>query len=165
MKISLPYIPDFFEKTLGSLKKHNIILYPKNTNNLTTIVKKGKDRTELNKETNVVYKITCKDCPASYVGQTKRQLQLRINEHKNDYKKEPGKHSVITSHMLTQNHKFDFDNTIILDKEKQLTKRLISEMLHINLQHSSINKKEDSQTLHLPYKTILKKLRSNSSSS
>ncbi|KYN14843.1 hypothetical protein ALC57_12952, partial [Trachymyrmex cornetzi] len=33
---------------------------------------------------NVVYKINCKNCDASYVGQTGRKLKTRINEHKND---------------------------------------------------------------------------------
>jgi len=35
--------------------------------------------------TQNVYKINCNDCSASYVGQTKRQLGTRINEHRNKY--------------------------------------------------------------------------------
>ena len=32
---------------------------------------------------NVVYKINCKDCNASYMGQTSRILKARIKEHRN----------------------------------------------------------------------------------
>jgi len=32
---------------------------------------------------NVVYKINCQDCDASYVGQTKRILNTRISEYRN----------------------------------------------------------------------------------
>jgi len=35
----------------------------------------------------VVYKIECKDCETSYVGQTKRRLTTRIREHRNNINK------------------------------------------------------------------------------
>jgi len=41
-----------------------------------------KDKLPQWSHTNVVYKIECKDCDASYVGQTSRMLKTRIKEHK-----------------------------------------------------------------------------------
>jgi len=35
---------------------------------------------------DVVYKLCCKNCDASYVGQTSRQLKTRISEHRNHRK-------------------------------------------------------------------------------
>jgi len=32
-----------------------------------------------------VYKISCKNCDAIYVGQTKRKLNIRISEHQNQF--------------------------------------------------------------------------------
>ena len=45
-----------------------------------------KDKLELLEQNGLVYKNKCKDCEASYVGQTKRQLGTRIKEHKTDKK-------------------------------------------------------------------------------
>ena len=56
-------------------------------NKLNRIIKTGKDRLQPMEVSNVVYKISCKECNATYVGQTKRQLGTRIKEHKTDIKK------------------------------------------------------------------------------
>jgi len=53
-----------------------------------------------------VYKIDCKDCEASYVGQTKRRLTIRIREYRNDINKKSGIPSVISTHRL-QDHDFE----------------------------------------------------------
>jgi len=77
----------------------------------------------------VVYKLNCKNCDVSYVGQTKRRLNTRASEHQKDINKKTSNHSVITEHRLEFNHEFEWDNLIILDKEKQYYRRLISEMI------------------------------------
>ena len=50
-------------------------------NKLSSIIKLGKDKTDNDNQANVVYKINCKDCNTSYVGQTSRRLQVRAKEH------------------------------------------------------------------------------------
>jgi len=85
----------------------------------------------LQHQKNIVYKILCKECDASYVGQTSRKLMTRIKEHKNYIQRTSTTHSVITNHKLNCNHDFDWDNVMILDKKHFLLKRLISEMLNI----------------------------------
>jgi len=42
------------------------------------------------------------------MGQTKRQLKTRINEHVKNIKIEESKHSVISKHMLENNQSFDW---------------------------------------------------------
>jgi len=63
-----------------------------------------------------MYKIDCKDCEVSYVGQTKRRLTIRIREHRNDINKKSDIPSVIFTHHL-QDHDFDWNNVHILDNE------------------------------------------------
>jgi len=76
----------------------------------------------------VVYKITCHDCDASYVGQTKRQLRTRIKEHVSDINKKNGSPSVISEHRLNFNHEVEWENIKIMDNEQSYQKRIISEI-------------------------------------
>ena len=64
---------------------------------------------------DVVYKLACKDCNASYVGQTKRQLQIRMKEHSNDINKKSNP-SVITCHRLNTDHEFDWHGVEVMDE-------------------------------------------------
>ncbi|KYN41410.1 hypothetical protein ALC56_04173 [Trachymyrmex septentrionalis] len=85
-------------------------------------------------QSNVVYKIDCKDCDASYVGQTSRCLKTRITEHKNHINRNTTQHSVITQYRIDLGYDFNWDKVHILDKEQILHKRLLSEMIHIKRQ-------------------------------
>jgi len=111
------------------IKKSNFIVGFKGINKLNNFIKVQKDETNFMSKNNVVYKILCNNCDASYVGQIKRQVQTRIKEH-NNIRLEPSRHSVITEHILEFNHSFDWKNIKILDYEPNYNKRLISEMLH-----------------------------------
>jgi len=71
---------------------------------------------------------------ASYVGQTKRKLNTSVCEHRKDINKKTSNHSVIMDHRLKFNHDFDWDNPLILDKEKHYYKKLILEMMNIKAQ-------------------------------
>jgi len=62
----------------------------------------------VNSNNNIVYKICCKNCDAFYVGQTKRQLKMRINEHVKNINLKESKHSVIIDHIFEKNHTFDW---------------------------------------------------------
>ncbi|EFN64872.1 hypothetical protein EAG_06537, partial [Camponotus floridanus] len=70
------------------------------------------------------------NCDASYVGQTKRHLETRLREHKNNAG-QPFKPSVITDHIINENHSIGWDEIKILDHEPHYFKRLISEMIFI----------------------------------
>jgi len=67
------------------------------------------------------------------VGQTKRQL-TRINEHEKNVRFDESKHSVITKHMIENNHTFNWHNVKIMNYEINYFKRLISEMIYIKTQ-------------------------------
>ena len=92
------------------------------------------------------------------MGQTKRQLKTRLNEHIKNSSSNTLKHTVITEHTLEYNHTFDWQNKKILDCETNYYKRLISEMIHIKLQTNGINYMEDTELLYSGYSNLLSKL-------
>ena len=72
---------------------------------------------------NVVYKFTCKSCPASYVGETKRAIRTRINEHKKNNNPE----AVMYQHTKNFSHEFHCFNVKIIDYESNYKKRIIEQ--------------------------------------
>jgi len=124
-------------------------------NNLRGCIRVHKDSNNLLSNNNVVYKISCKNCSASYVGQTKRQLKTRIREHSNNIRLSLSRHSVITDHVLEFSHSFDWENVKILDSEPNYFKRCVSEMLHIKEQQNGLNAQKDTELLDSSYFDIL----------
>jgi len=92
------------------------------------------------------------------VGQTKRKLRTRVNEHRKNINKDASEYSVITEHRIERNHDFDWDNPEILDQEQNYYKRIISEMIHIKSQKNSINLNSDTEYLDGSYFDILDRI-------
>jgi len=153
--IVLPYIKNISEKINLSIDKSKYLIGYRILNKLTAFIKRHKDRNKFELNNNVVYKISCNNCNASYVGQTKRQLKTRINEHMKNIALDESKHSVITKHILDKNHTFNWQNTKILDFESNYFKRLISEMIHIKTQENSLNSIDDIECLDSSYFNLL----------
>jgi len=107
-------------------------------------------------QSNIVYKLSCSNCEASYVGQTKRQLKTRINEHEKNINLRNEDLNVISIHRLL-GHDFNWNEAKILDKEPSFKKRIISEMLHITQQPFGLNIQSDTEKLDKSYLSVLNK--------
>ena len=70
---------------------------------------------------------------------------MRLDEHKRD------KTSVIATHCNSNRHTFNFGKPQVLDEESAWGKHKVSESLHIQLAHPTINKKEDTDNLNPSY--------------
>ena len=134
------------------LNRHNIHAIPRFNNKLDQIIKLGKDPTKKSHQTNVVYKLNCLDCPSTYIGETKRELRVRLYDHKSKVD------SLVFLHAHDTGHNFDWKKTQILDRESVKTKRLLAESFYINCNEHTINKKEDSQFLNRIYKNLIKSI-------
>ena len=129
---------------------------------LKEIIKLGKDALE-NSEISNVYKLECISCDKTYVGQTKRLLNFRREEHKNNFNLKNKKyHNVITKHR-TENieedevpYDFDWNNIQILHEENNLYKRLFAEMIYIKKEkENSLNKITDTDSYSNAYNVII----------
>jgi len=156
----LPYINNVSKHIGAAFNKSKVILGYKCFNRLNKIIKVHKDLVTRDANSNIIYKIVCNNCVASYVGQTKRQLKTRVKEHINDFKKTSSQLSVISKHRLDFNHTFNWDNTQILDFEPNFYKRLISETIHIKEQTHGLNLINDTDLLDHSYFNLLNELRS-----
>ena len=154
---NVPYLPQFSERFRLVIRDQNVMTSYTGMNKLRSFIKVHKDKLPLMSHQNVVYKISCNDCDASYVGQTKRLLKTRINEHRAHIRKNTAQQSVISNHRL-QNHEFNWDDIEILDEERILNKRLLSEMLFIKRQKNSLNAQSDLDSLQHMYLNIIEKL-------
>ena len=106
-------------------------------------------------KSNVVYKINCNDCKASYVGQTGRRVSVRIKEHHKKYF-EDDSNSSLHLHRMQKNHTINFNNIKLLDCETNKEKRLFSEALHIHTQNIFLNKQFEINSLPKEYNFIIK---------
>ena len=154
---TIPYISSVSEKFLSFSHKYDCNVAFTIPQKLNKFITTGKDHIDRLSCNDVVYKIDCKDCDSSYVGQTKRQLKTRVSEHKADIKKASSP-SVISIHRIGSNHDFDWENVKILDKEPSYVKRSISEMLFIKKQQNGLNKQSDTELLSEAYLPFLERI-------
>ncbi|KYN10091.1 hypothetical protein ALC57_17781 [Trachymyrmex cornetzi] len=72
----LPYVPKISDEFKRISKTFNTKLAFTSLNKLNSLIKGHKDILPRETRKNVVYKISCKSCDASYVGHSKRKLKL-----------------------------------------------------------------------------------------
>jgi len=71
--------------------------------------------------------LRCAQYAASYVGQNRRLLKTRIDDHRSHIRRNTNQSSFITER-LEFSHGFDWDNVEILDEEIYFNKIIISEI-------------------------------------
>ena len=107
--IVVPYSPvlEPFKQTLRVINRGLVFKY---NNKLSSTITKNRPESDIECG---VYKIPCKDCPKSYIGETGRDLSARFREHKSDIQIQK-KDSGVATHVMDTNHSFDFENAEII---------------------------------------------------
>lgn len=156
--VVLPYVKLLSERLSRILAPFNVqIVYSVPIKLKNGVLKLGKDEIELDKRTHVIYKIECADCQALYIGQTKRYMKTRINEHKNNFKKAQIEFTVISEHRNDFQHEFNWNGVTILASETRLDKRRFAEMAYIKkYEQKAINKQTDTANWKDSYNPLIR---------
>lgn len=137
--ILLPYIKNLSDNISRTIKKTSLKLIYTIPKKLDKLIKRGKDKLSKTDKTDIVYKIDCNKCDATYIGQTKRHLNTRIKEHINNIKVHTSNHNVISKHKTEYMHDFNWTSPNILHCERHTRKREIAEMFFIKKHNNTIN--------------------------
>ena len=100
-----------------------------------------------------MYQISCKDCPAQYIGQTGRHLGDRLKEHKRATQKGYQLESGVAEHALDTGHNIDW-SAKILDQDLNQRRRLVREAVCIKKNRPSMNRDQGFE-LSKAYNSIL----------
>ena len=105
-----------------------------------------KDKRDYHNTTQAVYKIPCKNCNLSYIGETGRKFGTRLEEHKSEVEKvsntvvtRAGRKesltatykSAITDHVVDKNHVIGWGDAKVIGTEQDRYKRWIKEAVEI----------------------------------
>ena len=155
-KIMLPYQGEQGDRLIKSVTK---MLTRMNSDHSTKVIYTGrklgtnfviKDRTPIEHEHNLVYKVTCPEptCNATYVGEVSRRFSERVKDHSGrDHKSHVATHAMETGHKNVTIEDFD-----IVAKDKRLANyymRTTAEALMIKRKKPSLNAQEKSVPLKL----------------
>ena len=80
--VTIPYIKGTSETISRILQPYNIRVAHKPTTTLRHLSTNVKNKDEPNNRQGAVCKIKCSNCQASYIGETGRNLNTRLTEHK-----------------------------------------------------------------------------------
>ena len=148
--VSLPYIPEINPLLKRELGKFGIGVFSRSTCTVKTEASRSwahlrdsvkSEQPSSSKKSGesggVVYAVPCLDCRDIYVGQTKRDLDIRLTEHKRAVAK-GDKTNGISAHVNKTGHNPGWEKTKIVYKEKDPALRLNLEGITIAANESRV---------------------------
>ncbi len=156
--VVIPYVQGLSESLDRSFRSRGIHTAMKPHTTIRSLLVHPKDTRNPNETSGVVYKIPCKNCEKSYIGETGRNFGYRLEEHQKDvtevtqkrkYTRSERKASVteynksaLTDHASQNNHVIDWEGTRFVDREAQEWPRRIRESIWIRRERNPINRDE-----------------------
>ena len=119
--------------------KHNITLVSKPDTTIRDLLVNPKYKTDKKKICGSIYKINCKDCEHFYLGESNRQLTIRLAEHSKSIRDGDQK-SATSEHVIKTKHCIDLENTEIIDCDTRYLQRKVKEAIWIRTYKPQINR-------------------------
>ena len=135
----LPYVQGLSEKLERVCTSLGVKAVFKPVRTLRQILMQVKTRIPEERKRGVVYKVPCKECHQTYIGETKRTLKVRLSEHKQAVKRGDPKKG-ITVHALESSHMIDWDGARVRRSSMiGYWQRRTTEAIHIKLSEKTMN--------------------------
>ena len=145
-KVFIPYYPHVNKQISSILHRHSVSSACTSNKNLRNLLSSTKSRQPALQTSNVIYQIPCKDCSATYRGQTSRPLLKRISEHQR-YTRPAYSHatdlqqsSALAQHAHASGHQIDFSSAVILAKLQHQQQLDLVEHAAITVLEPSLNR-------------------------
>ena len=142
--------------------RHNISLTFTSNRNLRNMLTKTETQPPPHTTRNVIYQIPCKNCNATYCGQTRRPLYLRLSEHQrftNNSKSFTSTDlqytSAVAHHAHTTGHTIDFKSTHILSSLTKFCQLDLTEHAAIKIICPSLNKLHSAPNINNQWTDLL----------
>ena len=124
-KIFLPTNPRTTALKHNMSSTYNIIT--KTSRTIKHIVRRSKTPTH----TGSIYRVPCNDCDKEYIGETGRNLDTRIHEHKRALRIDDPLNA-IAQHRSAQNHQINFQDAAPIHREDNIRRRKLIEAATIS---------------------------------
>lgn len=155
---SYPNVTNLTGKLKNVFREENIKIAVQNQKTVRSLYTKIKDPIPTSFQSNVVYKIKCETCDKCYIGHTSQWLKSRVALHRSDIRKYPER-CALAAHAHNLDHHVNFEGVEVLKTERNYQKRLIHEMININKEDETINKKTDTNKLSSIYSYLLERIK------
>ena len=148
----LPYIINgIFQPLTRLVRKHDIRVVNKPLKTLQQEFPSPKSRPPIDLQPNVVYKISCADCPWSYIGETGRCFETRRKEHMRNVKSY-ARGSNIAKHAWSAIHSIDFNNSQVIDKGSSRIRKTLESWHTASIDHADNNSRPLPNQYSIPLK-------------
>ncbi|XP_062703896.1 uncharacterized protein LOC134286309 [Aedes albopictus] len=117
-RVSLPFYPKITNPIKTTLHRQGLHVVHKSENTLRDLLCNLKDKVPPDEQSGI-YQIPCKDCPAVYIGQTRRKVKVRIREHKNAVVSKKSNESSVAAHTVETDHEIDWGSAKIVKTTKR----------------------------------------------
>ena len=156
-----PYVQRVSEKVKRVFSNYGISTCFKPYQTLRQLLVAPKDKTKVQEQSGVVYRIPCEGCNKLYGGETKRTLGERVKEHAANIANHL---SAVAEHHQKTGHKPDLDNIKVLRREDKLILRKVREAIFIRKETSPALNRDGGRELSKIYDSLLETRRSRTPS-
>ena len=149
--VTIPYIKGTSEIIARILQPYNIRVAHRPITTLRKLLTNVKDKDQPRDRQGAVYKIKCCDCQATYIGETGRNLNTRLTEHRRATWNGDINNNIAEHHLQT-NHRIDWDSATCVTYNTNYYQRIVLESWFTNLEQTPINR---CLQLPAPYKRLI----------